>query len=207
MTVRLITPPAAEPVTLEMARLHTRAEAVEDDALLTVLITAARQQGEGVTRRVFGESVWEVETGPLTAPLRLPLVPCMAVESVTVGGEAVDTGLYGFTPSGLLPQESPLRAAFIPGPDAQSTFCLRYETYLLYSAVVRFKLTVIDKSGFGHTAFKPALQSPGVGFGQVVAGIHGNDRTLRLNSGFQIRGNKNFKKGGRFRVNHHDWRI
>ena len=58
MTVRLITPPAAEPVTLEMARLHTRAEAVEDDALLTVLITAARQQGEGVTRRVFGESVW-----------------------------------------------------------------------------------------------------------------------------------------------------
>ena len=43
MTVRLITPPAAEPVTLEMARLHTRAEAVEDDALLTVLITAARQ--------------------------------------------------------------------------------------------------------------------------------------------------------------------
>ena len=47
MTVRLITPPAAEPVTLEMARLHTRAEAVEDNALLTVLITAARQQGEG----------------------------------------------------------------------------------------------------------------------------------------------------------------
>ena len=117
MTVRLITPPAAEPVTLEMARLHTRAEAVEDDALLTVLITAARQQGEGVTRRVFGESVWEVETGPLTFPFRLPLVPCMAVASVTVGGEAVDAGLYGFTPSGLSPQESPLRAAFIPGPD------------------------------------------------------------------------------------------
>ena len=117
MTVRLITPPAAEPVTLEMARLHTRAEAVEDDALLTVLITAARQQGEGVTRRVFGESVWEVETGPLTSPFRLPLVPCMAVASVTVGGEAVDAGLYGFTPSGLSPQESPLRAAFIPGTD------------------------------------------------------------------------------------------
>ena len=93
MTVRLITPPAAEPVTLEMARLHTRAEAVEDDALLTVLITAARQQGEGVTRRVFGESVWEVETGPLTSPFRLPLVPCMAVASVTVGGEAVDAVL------------------------------------------------------------------------------------------------------------------
>ena len=31
--------------------------------------------------------------------------------------EAVDAGLYGFTPSGLSPQESPLRAAFIPGPD------------------------------------------------------------------------------------------
>ena len=47
MKVRLITPPAAEPVTLDMARLHTRAEAAEDDALLTALIKAARQQGEG----------------------------------------------------------------------------------------------------------------------------------------------------------------
>ncbi|MFQ8888354.1 MAG: hypothetical protein ACLR7Z_08465 [Bilophila wadsworthia] len=33
---------------------------------------------------------------------------------MTVGGEAVDAGLYGFTPSGLSPQESPLWAAFIP---------------------------------------------------------------------------------------------
>ena len=41
----------------------------------------------------------------------------MGVASVTVGGEAVDAGLYGFTPSGLSPQESPLRAAFIPTPD------------------------------------------------------------------------------------------
>lgn len=45
MTVRLITPPAAEPVTLEMARLHTRAEAVEDDALLTVLIWRRASRG------------------------------------------------------------------------------------------------------------------------------------------------------------------
>ena len=117
MTVRLITPPAAEPVTLEMARLHTRADAVEDDALLRMLITAARVQAEDFTRRVLGESVWGVETGPLTAPFRLPLVPCMAVESVTVGGEAVDAGLYGFTPSGLSPQESLLRAVFTPGPE------------------------------------------------------------------------------------------
>ncbi len=102
---------------LDMARLHTRAESAEDDVLLTVLITAARQQAEAFTRRVFGESVWEAESGPLTEPLRLPLVPCTAVESVTVDGEAVDAGLYGFTPSGLSPQESPLRAVFIPGPE------------------------------------------------------------------------------------------
>ena len=46
----------SEPVTLEMARLHTRAEAVEDDALLTVLITVARQQGEGVTFAAYSEN-------------------------------------------------------------------------------------------------------------------------------------------------------
>ena len=117
MNVRLLTPPAAEPVALEAARLHTRAEAAEDDALLAGLIAAARRQAEDFTRRVFGESVWEVETGPLTGPLRLPLVPCTAMESVTVDGEPVDAGLYGFTPSGLSPQESPLRAVFCPGPD------------------------------------------------------------------------------------------
>ena len=98
MKVRLITPPAAEPVTLDMARLHTRAEAAEDDALLTALIKAARQQGEGLTRRVFGDSVWEIETGPLTAPFRLSLLPCTAVESVVVDGKAVDAGRYAFTP-------------------------------------------------------------------------------------------------------------
>lgn len=117
MRVRLITPPAAEPVTLGMARLHTRAEAAEDEALLTALIKAARQQGEGLTGRVFGESGWEIETGPLTAPFRLPLLPCTAVESVAVDGQSVDVGLYAFTPSGLSPQESPLRAVFTPGPD------------------------------------------------------------------------------------------
>ncbi len=116
MNVRLLTPPAAEPVTLEAARLHARAEAAEDDALLAGLIAAARREAEDVTRRVFGESVWEVETGPPADPFRLPLVPCTAVESVTVDGEAVDAGLYGFTPSGLSPHESPLRAAFVPGP-------------------------------------------------------------------------------------------
>ena len=117
MRVRLITPSAAEPVTLEMARLHTRAEAVEDDALLRMLITAARVQAEDFTRRVLGESVWEVETGSLAESLRLPLVPCTVVESVTVDGETVDAGRYDFTSSGLSPQESPLRALFTPSPE------------------------------------------------------------------------------------------
>lgn len=116
MIVRLITPPAAEPVTLEAARLHTRAEAAEDDVLLSGLIRVARREAEDISRRVFGESVWEVETGPLTDPFRLPLVPCTAVESVVVDGEAAGAGLYGFTPSGLSPHESPLRAVLVPGP-------------------------------------------------------------------------------------------
>ena len=117
MRVRLITPPAAEPVTLEMARLHTRTEAVEDDPVLQAAITAARAQAEDFTRRVLGESVWGVEAGTLTAPCRLPLVPCTALESATVDGEMVDAGLYDFTPSGLSPQEFPLRAMFVPGSD------------------------------------------------------------------------------------------
>lgn len=114
--IRLLTPPVAEPVTLEQARNFVRADSDADDALLLGLITAARQEAEAVTGRVLGESVWAVAVPPLSGPFEMPLVPCTALTAVEADGVIAEPGLYAFAPSGLSPQESPLRAAFTPGP-------------------------------------------------------------------------------------------
>lgn len=51
MLVRVVTPPAAEPVSLAEAKEHLRLETAEDDAYVTTLIQAARQYIEEVCWR------------------------------------------------------------------------------------------------------------------------------------------------------------
>lgn len=58
LNVQLVTPPAAEPVTLDQAKQHLRVDADDDDALITGLITAAREYAEKVTRRAFFNQTW-----------------------------------------------------------------------------------------------------------------------------------------------------
>jgi hypothetical protein len=66
----LITPPAAEPVTLAEAKLHLRVETgfTDDDALITAMITAARARAETVTRRAFVSQVWKLVLDQFPAP-------------------------------------------------------------------------------------------------------------------------------------------
>lgn len=49
MPLQLLTPPTAEPVSLVEAKLHLRVDFNDDDALITSLITAARQAAETIT--------------------------------------------------------------------------------------------------------------------------------------------------------------
>ncbi len=51
MPMQLITPAAAEPVSLAEAKLHLRVDFDEDDALIQALISAARQAAETLTQR------------------------------------------------------------------------------------------------------------------------------------------------------------
>lgn len=57
--LKLITPPAVEPVTLEQAREHLRVFITDDDDFITRLIVAARQAAENYTRRAFVAQEWE----------------------------------------------------------------------------------------------------------------------------------------------------
>ena len=55
MSLTLITPAAAEPITLAEARAQCRIDGTDEDALLTIAIAAARSRAEHETgRRVAG---------------------------------------------------------------------------------------------------------------------------------------------------------
>lgn len=100
-----------EPITLEQAKLHARVDTDDDDALLTLMISAARQRAERKTGRVLRVSEWEwaSECGVHSA-FSLPLAPCSGVTAVSVDGTEVDAALYNFTPSGNGANEAPLLA-------------------------------------------------------------------------------------------------
>lgn len=56
----LVTPPAAEPVTLAEAKAHLRVEIADDDALIADLVAAARQAAESHTRRALITQTWRL---------------------------------------------------------------------------------------------------------------------------------------------------
>ena len=58
MAVKLITPPALEPISLQEAKAHLRVDFGDDDDYISALITAARDFAEGFTRRAFLTQSW-----------------------------------------------------------------------------------------------------------------------------------------------------
>ena len=73
MTIRQLTPPESEPVTLEQAKGFVRVDTDADDALLSLLITAARQEAEAITGRALGESTEQYGFVPSGVELREPI--------------------------------------------------------------------------------------------------------------------------------------
>jgi Phage gp6-like head-tail connector protein len=69
--LRLVSGPAAEPVSLQDAKLHLRVEVTDDDALISRLIKAARQQAETRLNRALVNQTWELvlDSWPLASPL------------------------------------------------------------------------------------------------------------------------------------------
>lgn len=60
MILRLVTPPASEPVTLAEAKTHLRIEHTLDDTYITALIKAARMHAEQICWRGFITQTWEL---------------------------------------------------------------------------------------------------------------------------------------------------
>ena len=111
MHLRLVTPPAVEPVTLEEAKQHLRVDGNEDDSLINALITAARQKAEEYTRRAFITQTREFALDSACGVLYLPRPPVQAVEAVTVDGEVVAPENYALVGRDALYIKVPLYAA------------------------------------------------------------------------------------------------
>lgn len=92
--VDLVTPPAAEPITLAQAKAHLRVESDYDDTQISGLITASREAVEAYTRRTLLHTVWEYRMdGCFPWEIRLPRGPLRTTTglAITYVDDAGDT--------------------------------------------------------------------------------------------------------------------
>lgn len=89
MNYRVITPPAAEPISLDDAREHLRIEPFgsppehPDDAYVSSLISVARQFCEEYLERSLATQTIELAKDSFTDPIDLQNLPVQSVQSIT----------------------------------------------------------------------------------------------------------------------------
>lgn len=85
-SLRVISPPTVEPVSLEEARLHLRLDTEgsppshPDDPMVEMLIRAAREHAEEFTGRALTDAEYELRIDAFTPMVRFPLVPAALIE-------------------------------------------------------------------------------------------------------------------------------
>jgi uncharacterized phiE125 gp8 family phage protein len=90
MTLALISPPAAEPVTLADMKLHLRVSNDSEDALISSLIKAAREELEHATGLALISQGWRLylDCWPGTRTVLIHKAPVISLTAVTVYDEA-----------------------------------------------------------------------------------------------------------------------
>ncbi|MEY2689604.1 MAG: hypothetical protein RL375_3803 [Pseudomonadota bacterium] len=83
MSTIVITPPSIEPLTLEEALQHLRADAGAEDALVSALITAAREAAEHRTGRALMLQTRQTTLDAFPVGIRLDGAPVVDVLSIT----------------------------------------------------------------------------------------------------------------------------
>lgn len=140
----LVTPPVAEPVTLDELKSHLYVSHSDDDALLTLYLTMARAAVEAETWRAILTQTWDLflSAWPADGVIELPRSPLQSVTSITYrDSDNVTTTLAAATyevdtasepgrvvlaygqnwPAVTLAASHPIRVRFVAGwPDAAS---------------------------------------------------------------------------------------
>jgi uncharacterized phiE125 gp8 family phage protein len=97
-SVRVVTPPAFEPVTLAEAKLWCRVDEddTDQDATLMLLIIAMREYAEHLTGRVFAERTLELrlDSFPADGEIVLPYPPVQSVSAISyIDSDSAETAL------------------------------------------------------------------------------------------------------------------
>jgi len=161
--VRVITPPATEPVTLAEAKVDLRVDHTDDDALITGLIVAARAEAELLSRRALINRTLEMSLcgWPSTGKIYLPYPPVVSVTSVTyydinnvlqtmtagdyiliadVEPGVVALGYNKTWPTASLREVSPVRVRWVAGYGAEaSDVPNRYQVLIRSLVAVRYE--------------------------------------------------------------------
>lgn len=82
MSVKLITAPATEPVSLAEAKTHLRVTSSDDDTLITALIAAARDAVEHELQRSLITQTWEKALDMFPDAIELPHPPVQSITSL-----------------------------------------------------------------------------------------------------------------------------
>jgi len=97
----LTTPPAAEPVSLELAKAHLRIQSSDDDGVISTLIVAARRHVEAKTGLALVSQGWSqfLDQWPESGIVELATAPLVSVASIKVYDDddvatAIDASLY-----------------------------------------------------------------------------------------------------------------
>jgi uncharacterized phiE125 gp8 family phage protein len=120
MPLILVTPPAAEPVSLPEAKTHLRITHAEDDAYIAKLIAAARRAVEQATGLRLITQSWSLFTDrwPGCPALSLQTAPVQAIDDVITYGEedtpAVVDAAHYFLDSAARPARVVLRDGRTP---------------------------------------------------------------------------------------------
>lgn len=78
----LVTPPAAEPVSLSEAKAHLRVTDTGEDSLITSFIAAARGWVEDFTQRALITQTWDYKLDAFVGTMEIPLPPLQSVTSI-----------------------------------------------------------------------------------------------------------------------------
>lgn len=86
MGLKLITPPATDPITLAEAKAHLRVIDNDDDVLIAAIVKSATANAEGFLGRALVDQTWDLylDAFPTTNDLeiKIPLPPLIGVVSV-----------------------------------------------------------------------------------------------------------------------------
>lgn len=114
--LRILSPPSAEPLHLSEVKKYLRVDHSEDDELLALMLSAARQRAEAVTRRAFLFQTLELSLDgfptlsgePIELP-RPPLLSLVAVRYIDTAGvqQTWDSSNYQLDTSSLVARLRP----------------------------------------------------------------------------------------------------